>query len=115
MLLSTSHLPATREERIPPSLFDLYVQYKQDTRAIIAWLMSHGTSKFKSLHTISIRDLLGLAEVVQKKAVVMPDTVDFQFREAIAARTPLSSFFRTKTDPGLTVKDTVNHEFFIER
>ncbi len=115
MLLSTSHPPATSGERIPPSLFDLYVQYKKDTRAIVAWLMSHSTSKFKSLHTISISDLLGLAEVVQKKAVVMPDTIDFQFREAIAARTQLSNFFRTKTGSDLAVEDTVNHEFFTER
>ena len=115
MLLSPSHLPATSGGQIPPSLFDLYVQYKQDTRAIVAWLMSHGTSKFKNLHTISIRDLLGLAEVVQKKAVVMPDTIDFQFREAIAARTQLSNFFRTKNGLELTSDDTVNHEFFTER
>ena len=115
MLLTTSHLPATSGGRIPPALFDLYVQYKKDTRAIVAWLMSHGTSKFKRLHAVSIRDLLGLAEVVQKKAVVMPDTIDFQFREAIAARTQLSNFFRTKSGPALTFEDTVNHEFFTER
>lgn len=115
MLLTISHLPAPSGGRIPPSLFDLYVQYKQDTRAIIAWLMSHGTRKFKGLRKISIRDLLGLAEVVQKKAVVMPDTIDFQFRQVIAARTQLSNFFRTKTGPDLTGEDTVNHEFFTER
>ena len=115
MLLGTSHLPLPSRGRIPPSLFDLYVQYKQDTRAIIAWLMSHGTNNFKSLHTISIRDLLNLAEVVQKKAVVMPDTIDFQFREVIAARTQLSNFFRTRSGPELTAEDTVNHEFFTER
>ena len=115
MLLSTSYLPGSTGGRIPPPLFDLYLQYKQDTKAIIAWLMSHGTNKFKRLRTVSIRDLLGLAEVVQKKAVVMPDTIDFQFREAIAARTQLSTFFRTSSGPELTVEDTVNHEFFTER
>ncbi|KAF6224723.1 hypothetical protein HO133_009916 [Letharia lupina] len=114
MLLGTSHPPPPSGGRIPPSLFDLYVQYKQDTRAIIAWLMSHGTNKIKSLHNISIRDLLGLAEVVQKKAVVMPDSIDFQFRQVIAARTQLSNFFRTKSGPEVTVEDTVNHEFFTE-
>ena len=72
--------------RIPSSLLDTYVRYKQDTRAIIAWLLSHGTRKYKSLKTVSIRDLLCLAEVVQEKAVVMPDTIDFHFREAISAR-----------------------------
>ena len=53
--------------------------------------------------------------MVQKKAVVMPDTIDFQFREVIAARTQLSNFFRTKSGPELTAEDTVNHEFFTER
>lgn len=115
MLLGTSHLPPPSGGRIPPSLFDLYVQYKQDTRAIIAWLMSHGTSRFRSLHTISIRDLLGLAEVVQEKAVLMPDTIDFQFRQVIAARTQLSNFFRRKGGPDVTPEDNVNHEFFTER
>lgn len=115
MLLGTSHPPPPSGGRIPPSLFDLYVQYKQDTRAIIAWLMSHGTNRIKSLHNVSIRDLLGLAEVVQKKAVVMPDSIDFQFRQVIAARTQLSNFFRTKSGPEVTVEDTINHEFFTER
>lgn len=115
MLLGTSHLPPPSGGRIPPSLFDLYVQYKQDTRAIIAWLMSHGTSRFKSLHPISIRDLLGLAEIVQEKAVLMPDTIDFQFRQVIAARTQLSNFFRRKGGPDVTAEDNVNHEFFTER
>ena len=115
MLLSSSHLPAARSGRIPPSLFDLYIQYKQDTKAIIVWLISHGTSKFKSLSTISIRDLLALAEVVKKKAVLMPDTIDFQFREAIAARAQLSSFFKTKCDPEQTAKNNLSHEFFTER
>ena len=115
MLLGISHQPSSTGGRIPPSLFDLYVQYKKDTKAIIAWLMSHGSSKFRSLHSISIRDLLGLAEVVQKKAVVMPDTIDFQFREAIAARKQLSNFFRTESDHQLITEDTVNHEFFTER
>ena len=86
MLIGTSHPSPPSGGGIPPSLFDLYVQYKQDTRAIIAWLMSHGTRKYTSLKTVSIRDLIGLAEVVQRKAVMMPDTIDFHFREAIAAR-----------------------------
>lgn len=115
MLLGISHHSTSSGERITPSLFDVYVRYKKDTRAIIAWLMSHGTSKSKSIHTMSIRDLLGLAEVVQKKAVVMPDTIDFQFREAIAARTQLSNFFKTNSGPDSAAKDTINHEFFTER
>lgn len=115
MLLGTSHLPPPSGGRIPPSLLTIYVQYKKDTRAVVAWLVSHGTSKFKSLHTISVRDLLDLAEVVQKKAVIMPDAIDFQFRQVIAARTQLSNFFRTKIGSEVTAENTINHEFFTER
>ena len=115
MLLGISHQPPSSGERIPPSLFDLYVQYKKDTKAIIAWLLSHGSGKCKNRGSISTRDLLGLAEVVQKKAVVMPDTIDFQFREAIAARKQLSNFFRTESDHQVVGEDTINHEFFTER
>ncbi|KAL6720015.1 hypothetical protein ACLMJK_001936 [Lecanora helva] len=72
--------------KIPSNLLDTYVRYKQDTRAIVAWLLSHGTAKYKRLKEVSIRDLVSLAGIVQKKAVIMPATVDFHFREAIAAR-----------------------------
>jgi hypothetical protein len=40
MLIRTEHL--TNEGRIPSGLLKLYVRYKQDTRAIVAWLVSHG-------------------------------------------------------------------------
>lgn len=113
MLISAPH--PTTEGRIPPSLLDIYVRYKQDTRAIIAWLMSHGTRKYKRFRTVSIRDLLGLAEIAQSKAVVMPDTIDFHFREAIAARTQLSRFFRREGLPGVDDEATVNHEYFTTR
>lgn len=103
------------EGRIPPSLLNIYVQYKQDTRAIIAWLVSHGTCKYKHFRTFSIRDLLSLAEIVQTKAVVMPDTIDFHFREAIAARTQLSRFFRREALYAVDDEATVNHEFFTTR
>lgn len=106
---------SSTEERIPPSLLDIYVRYKQDTRAIIAWLVSHGTCNYKHFRTFSIRDLLGLAEIVQTKAVVMPDTIDFHFREAIAARTQLSRFFRREALYGVDDEATVNHEFFTSR
>lgn len=91
-MLHHDHQPMSRE-RIPSSLLDTYVRYKQDTRAIITWLMSHGTRRFRDLKDVSIRDLVGLAAVVQKKTVVMPAAVDFHFREAIAARKKSSNPF----------------------
>ena len=84
---------ASPNARIPSSLLDTYVRYKQDTRAIITWLMSHGTRRFKDMSAVSIRDLISLAKVVQDKAVVMPVTVDYCFREAIAARKLTSNLF----------------------
>lgn len=103
--------------RISQDLLTTYVRYKQDTRAIITWLLQHGTSRFRSLKTISIRDLMGLAEVVQKKAVVMPESIDFQFRQAIAARTEISRHFRQNSEAFVDDRETTtqNHEFFTTR
>ena len=73
--------------RLPSSLLDTYVRYKQDTRAIITWLLSHGNSKYSNLKVVSIKDLVSLGAVVKGKGkeVVIPGTIDFCFREAIAA------------------------------
>lgn len=101
---------------IPSSLLGLYVRYKQDTRAIVAWLVSHGTEEHKRLKMLSIRDLLGLAEIAQKKAVYMPDTIDFQFREAIAARAHLTEYFRNTCRWSEAEEQvTCNHEYFTQR
>jgi len=105
----------TSEGRIPSSLLDLHVQYKRDTKAVTAWLVSHGTSRYKRLRTLSIKDLFSLAEIIQTKAVEMPDTVDFHFREAIAARTQLSKFFRRVSGQGTDDQETSNHEYFTAR
>ncbi|KAK5143267.1 hypothetical protein LTR04_001942, partial [Oleoguttula sp. CCFEE 6159] len=113
MLINISH--PTSGDPLPPSLFDIYVRYKQDTRAIIAWLVSHGTRKYKGLRTVSTRDLLELAEIIQTKEVVMSDTIDFCFREAIAARTQLSKFFRKTSSPGDKDQETIQHEYFTAR
>ena len=110
MLGCTHHL--TKEGQIPSGLHSIYVQYKQDTRAVVAWLVSHGTSDDKCRTTLSISDLVGLAEIIQKKAVEMPDTIDFLFREAIKARTQLSNFFRRTSSKGKDDEETLNHEHF---
>lgn len=113
MLVDSLH--STNQNRISSSLLEIYLRYKQDTRAIIAWLITHGTRDCERLHTVSIRDLLVFAENVQKKGVVMPDTIDFHFREAIAARTQLSKFFRKGATTGVDDQDTTNHEYFTMR
>ena len=102
-----------KEGRIPSSLIVTYVQYKKDTRAVISWLVSHGTSKYKQLPALSLQDLLGLAEIAQAKAVEMPGTVDFQFRAAISARAHLSKWYRRMHDHyGIDDQETCNHEHF---
>lgn len=130
MLINSTHATTTKGQ-IPPELLDVYVRYKQDTRAIIAWLLglSHGRRKPKrhSPKTISIRDLVRLVETLRakKEEIVMPEPIDFCFRKAIAARTRLSEFFRESKpkkargddDAGLNRDDdaTGKHEFFTER
>ena len=108
---------STREEHIPSNLLQTYVQYKQDTKAVIGWLVSHGTIKYKRMRTLSIKDLFSLAEIVSKNAITMPDLIDFHFRQAIAARTQLSKHFRRQSVGGQTVvgEETVNHEHFTTR
>ena len=113
MMIHAPH--PTAEGRIPPSFMNVYVRYKQDTRAIVAWLLENGSHKYKRLRTVSIRDMLGLAEAAQQKGVTMPRTIDFHFREAIAARTQLSKFFRMERSVAIEDQDTVNHEFFTAR
>ena len=45
----------------------------------------------------------------------MPDTIDFCFREAIAARTQITKFFRQKNGPDADGdSENENHEFFTE-
>lgn len=113
MLFNASH--PTIQSCVAPNLLDTYIRYKQDTRAIITWLMSQGGSKNGRLQVVSIRDLLDLADNIKRKAVVMPETIDFHFREAIAARTQLSKLFRRENTTGTVDPETVNHEYFTTR
>ncbi|KAG8531266.1 uncharacterized protein KY384_004624 [Bacidia gigantensis] len=100
------------EARLPSGLQDVYVQYKQDTRAIIAWLVSHGPSRYKASQRLSIKDLRKLADYIRTKAVEMPDVIGFQFRQAIAARSRLSKVFRSGIDQSQRFTRTEDHEFF---
>ena len=103
--------PQTFDGRIPSSLLDLYVRCKQYAKAVVAWLVSHGTHKYRRLQKLSIPDLFCLADIVQTKTVQMPDIIDFHFREAIAARTHLRNIYRTSTQQGLEDPDIHNREY----
>ena len=99
-------------------LFDEYVRYKQDTRAVIAWLTRHGsnTRDCGCATGLTIPDLFRLAAVVQAKGMRMSDTIAFHFRAAIAGRARLSKSFRKRnlTDGGEN-RETCNHEYFTAR
>ncbi|KAK4986086.1 hypothetical protein LTR50_005546 [Elasticomyces elasticus] len=110
MLGGVSH--PTSGGPLPPNLLDIYVRYKHDTRAIIAWLVSYGTRKYKRLQKVSTRDLMELAEIIRKKDVIMPENIDFYFREAIVARTQLSKFYRKTISPTASDQETIHHEYF---
>ena len=97
------------------SLFDVYVQYKKDTRAIVSWLLSHQPMRKTSPENLSVRDLLAIAEYACAKAVAMPDIIAFHFQHAIRARAYLTKVFRKASKENLDSKATENHEFFTSR
>ncbi|KAL8933478.1 MAG: hypothetical protein Q9211_005759 [Gyalolechia sp. 1 TL-2023] len=96
-------------------LFDVYVQYKKDTRAIILWLLSHQQTDHVRSQKLSVRDLLAIAECICAKAITMPDIIAFHFRQAIAARNYLSKIFRKASTEKTVAAATENHEFFTSR
>lgn len=114
-----SKCPTKRPDtaKVPSSLVDTYIQYKKDTTAVITWLISHGTTNYQQLSALSLKELVSLADIVKMKAVEMPTTIRFQFREAIAARTQLSQWYR-KLNKDLGNEDgdgdqvTCDHEHF---
>ena len=110
------HPTLTDEGRLPSALLHTYVQYKRDTKAVIEWLVSHGASKYRKMRSLSIKDLFKLAETIKQKAVDMPESVGFHFREAITARTQLSNYFRKQSAASLGgAEETQNHEYFTTR
>jgi hypothetical protein len=108
IVLNATH--TTGSCRLPSDLLDIYIRYKQGTTAIIAWLVQHSPPKYRS--TISIQDLLDFCEVVQARAISMPDAIDFYFRETIAASVQLRKIFRMEDAPHVEDVETTNHEYF---
>jgi hypothetical protein len=96
--------------RLPSELLDLYIRYKQGTRAIINWLIQHSTQKYGT--TMTIRDLGDLCEAVRAKPFSMPEMIDFCFRDTIAARRRLSRFFQVQNASHVDKDVTINHEYF---
>ncbi|KAL9092881.1 MAG: hypothetical protein Q9165_004299 [Trypethelium subeluteriae] len=99
-------------QRISAGLFNIYLNYKHDTKAIIGWLIDHGNSRYDAPKALAIKDLVALASVVQEKAIRMPDLIHFQFQQAIKARGHLSKCFRKDDLHGANEQSTCDHEFF---
>lgn len=113
MLLNPSHDLTC--SGLPSDLLDAYSRYKKGTRAIITWLSQNASIPLGRYDRISIKDLSNLACVVCHKAPVLPEGIDFQFRETINARQYLSQRFRHSQDGALQTIDTAKHEFFTAR
>lgn len=96
-------------------LFDVYVQYKKDTRAITSWLLDNNSNRDACPENLSVRDLVAIAEGICAKAVAMPDIIGFHFRQAIKARNHLSKIFRRVSKDSSKSTSTENHEFFTSR
>ena len=110
LFASKTHDPLTAS-----NLFDTYVQYKKDTRAIVAWLLNNGPREDIDKDHLSVRDLICIAETICAKAVQMPEIVAFHFRQAIAARRHLSQAFRRAEGSRADAPGTEDHEFFTSR
>ena len=93
-------------------MMDSYVRYKQGTRAIVAWLVQHGSCGQRKSKNIPVRALRGLAAVVEERAIPMTDMIDYYFKQTIEERENLSEFFRRDSKNGLVDEDTCNHEYF---
>ena len=113
MLLNPSH--ALYEGKLPSHLLDVYIRYKQGTRAIMSWLLRHGDHEGQHYDRMSINDMVRLAKTIRTKSLSMPESIDFHFRETIAARKYLSSFFRKTSCSKTDDTGTTNHEHFTTR
>jgi hypothetical protein len=112
MLLNPSHTVTL--SGLPPDLLDAYIRYKKGTRAITAWLLQYGSERYRNAKRLAIVDMWALAKIVSGKRARMPDAVDFQFRETIAARKYMSKNFR-KQEGSEESLHTINHEHFTTR
>ncbi|KAI4283042.1 MAG: hypothetical protein L6R35_005267 [Caloplaca aegaea] len=103
----------THNGSLTTNLFNVYIQYKKDTRDVVSWLLSHHSPKGANARTrISVRNLIAIAEHICAEATDMPEVIAFQFRQAIAARNYLSTALRRVSKADGEPLDTENHEFF---
>ena len=112
MLFNSTHSAGAYP--LPAGLQDVYVRYKVGTRAIVAWLIKHSNRKHDCRESVCIRDLLDIVESFRLKPISMPEAIDFYFRETIAARKHLTSYFRKQPCSDGKHVDDCNHEYFTD-
>lgn len=115
---STLNMPARVKEAgcglCSPDHFQDYMQYKQDTKTVIEWLLDNGGKQKQYSSALRIRELYSLAANVVKRKVQLPGIVDYCFNEAIKARSKMSRRFRARfADPN--DQETAKHEHFTQR
>lgn len=106
--------PPSSCARIPPALFDQYIQYKSDTRVVLSWLSANGGNNSAN-QSLTINQITHLGEIVKRKGICMPEIIAYRLRESISARTQFSNFFRGQNREYGADKSTICHEFFTAR
>jgi len=112
-IMATTCQPESK--RTPLDLFQTYIRYKQDTRAVVKWLVDYGSVGTTSKQRFQIGDLVGMAYNIRAKGVEVPDVIGFHLKEAIRARVQLSRFFTKTHHSDDEIHDTAKHEFFTAR
>ena len=123
MCFTKGNIPRGKNAGMPPELFNIYLRYKQDTRAVLAWFLSHRHTTIDSsliANQLSVRDLARIALELCKIPVIMPATIEYQFKEMIRARYLMSQLFKKAESlqadgAQISAKATEDHEFFTMR
>lgn len=113
MLLNATH--EITFSGLPPDILDAYVRYKKGTRAIVSWIVAYGPAEYYGARSLPLKVLGELATYAASSLKELPEVIHFHFRETIAARKRLSTYFRGNIDESLDENETVNHEHFTLR
>lgn len=113
MLLNATH--EITLSGLPPDILDAYVRYKKGTRAIVSWIVAYGPARYYGARSLPLKVLGELATSVAASLREVPEVIHFHFRETIAARKRLSTYFKGNVDERLDETGTVNHEHFTSR
>ena len=98
------------ESKLSADHFDIFQRYKKASDKVISWFALTSGSNGQNTQLWSLDDLKQAAEVVNQKAISVPDAIYFAFQDAIKFRSDISLYFKqhgTADD-----EETRSHEFF---